>query len=195
MDGSDRTTEEGKGPKPTPIREVVGQPRPSSPRPARASGAGAPPERPDPGMRGQRERPRGPRDKGRSRGGGRGRDRRGPTPVPAREALEGQALEPTAVEDLPSLQFTSEGVEWIVRLSGQTSTGSAPDPGASLLHLTFYRAADPLVAEREALFPGTSIDGLSESMLNNLLSSAGEASSPDPPSAASLEPEGGKGND
>ncbi len=188
MDGSDRTTGEEKGPKPTPIREVVGEPRPSAPRRPDESRAEVPSEHPAPGMRGQRERPRGPRDDGRSRGRGRGRGKGRPTPVPAREALDRQALEPTAVDDLPSRQFTSEGVEWIVRLSGRTSAGSASDAGAPLLHLTFYRADNPLVAEREALIPGASMEGLFESELNNVLSSAGQASSPDQPSEAPPKP-------
>ena len=99
-------------------------------------------------------------------------------PVPARESVEAQALEPTAVEDLPSRQFTSDGIEWVVRLSGQTSTGRAADPGASLLHLTFYKAEHPLVVEGEALVPGESIDGLLDSSLSDVLSSARGASSP-----------------
>ena len=195
MDGSDRRSGEGKGPKPTPIREVVGEPRPSSPRRPDESRGGALPEHPAPGMRDQRERRRGQRDEGRSRGRGRGRGKGRPTPVPARDALDGQAVEPTAVDDLPSRQFTSEGVEWIVRLSGQTSAGSASDAGTPLLHLTFYRAGNPLVAEREALCPGRSMEGLFESDLNNLLSSAKEASSPDQPSEAPPKPEARKGRE
>ena len=102
-------------------------------------------------------------------------------------------MEPTAVEDLPSRQFAGDGIEWIVRLTGQTSTGSASDPGAPLLHVTFYRADDPLAAVREALVPGSSIDDLFESDLNDLLSTAREAVSPDPPSEAPPKPERLKG--
>ena len=134
-------------------------------------------------MRGQRERPKGARDKGRARGSGRGQGRAAPRS--ARQTLKGQAAEPASEEDLPSCQFVSEGVEWIVRLSGRTSTGSASDRGAPLLHLTFFRADDPLVAVREALLPGDSIDHLFEADMNEVLAGAREASVPEQPNEAS----------
>jgi len=86
--------------------------------------------------------------------------------------VESRAHEPTAVQDLPSCHFEVEGVEWIARLSGRTSTGSGPDPGAPLLHLTFFRSADPQVAVAEALLPGESIDHLFESDLSEVLATA-----------------------
>ncbi len=84
------------------------------------------------------------------------------------------------MEDLPSRPFTSEEVEWIARLSGRTSTGSVPDRGAPLLHLTFYRASEPRVAVREALVPGTSIDDFLESGLIDVLSVATDPRPADP---------------
>ncbi len=166
MDGSDRLNEEGRGPKPTPIREVVGETRPSPSRPTGESQAGASPE--------QRERPKGPRDAGRPRGGG-DRGKGSSAPRPARDAGDGRCSEPTAVEDLPSCEFVIEGIKWIARLCGRTSTGSTADPGAPLLHLTFYEADDPLVAVREALLPGDSIDHLFEADLEVVLASASKA--------------------
>jgi len=99
------------------------------------------------------------------------------------------------VEELPSHRFTSEGVEWIVRLTGRTSTGSTSDPGAPLLHLTFYRAGDPLVAVRETLLPGTSIDDLVELDLSTVLSSARNVPSSDQPSGPPSTPVRRKGRE
>ena len=173
MDANDRTNEEKSGPQPTPIREVVGASPPlHPPRAEEALPEGATQKRAA-GMRGQRERPKEARDKGR------------PAPRPARQALEGQAAEPASEEDLPSCQFVSEGVEWIVRLSGRTSTGSVSDRGAPLLHLTFFRAEDPLVAVHEALLPGDSIDHLFEVDMNEVLAGAREVSVPEQPTEAS----------
>ena len=60
--------------------------------------------------------------------------------------FRGRPLKPTPLEDLPFRSFEHDGSEWIVRLCGQSSTGSAMDPGAPLMHLVFYSAADPFVA-------------------------------------------------
>ena len=167
MKKSDRTGDEQKPPRPTPIREVVGKSRPSPPRRTHEAGTGAS-DQPAPGLRGQRERPEGPRDEGRPRADTRARAR----PTPVRDTVESRIPEPTALEDLPSRVLTSEGVEWIVRLSGRTSTGSVSDPGAPLLHLTFCRVRDPQLAVRETLLPGRSLDQLSEADLSDALSSA-----------------------
>ncbi len=168
---------EGK-PKPIPIREAVGEP---APRPAgkpdvtdtvRPSQA--------PGLRGQRRRPEGPRGKGsasRSDGGGPRRRDRGASGS-GREGPERPPLERTPPEDLPFRSFEHEGCEWIVRLCGQTSTGSAADPGAPMMHLTFYIAADPLVACGELLVPGRSLEGLTELQLPELLAKAEPGRSP-----------------
>ncbi len=157
--------------KPIPIREVVGEP---GPRPA---GNSDPRDVPAPqapgssGPRGQRERPEGPRGKAASRKskGGRKRrpDRKGA--APGRKELQRPLLEPTPLEDLPFRNFEHDGCEWIVRLTGQSSTGSAMDPGAPLMHLVFYAVSDPLVACGELLETGRSLDGLPELRLPELL--------------------------
>ena len=156
--------------KPIPIREVVGEP---GPRPAADSeGDQATSRAPSP--RGQRERPEGPRrkDAARQHEGSRKRrpDRKGA--ATGREELQRPSLERTALEDLPFRTFEHDGREWIVRLRGQASTGSAMDPGAPLMHLVFYSAADPDVACGDILETGRSLDGLSEFRLPELLADA-----------------------
>ncbi len=167
---------EGK-PKPIPIREAVGDP---GPRTAGDSDTPASVPAPKaPGLRGQRERPEGPRRKGASRKRERGR-RRGPDrkgAASSRGERPRPALERTPLENLPFRSFEHEGCEWIVRLCGQTSTGSAADPGAPLMHLVFYPAADPFVACGDVLETGRSLDGLPELRLSELLSKVRSAPS------------------
>ncbi len=164
--------------KPVPIREAVGD---AGPRRAGGSGkVGAAPELQAPGLRGQRERPRGSRAKEPSHKRGEGQ-RRLPDRKRAesdREERQRPQLEPTPLEDLPHRSFEHDGREWIVRLCGRTSTGSAPDPGAPLLHLVFYSAADPSVACGGALVPGKSLEGLPELQLPELLAKVGSDGGP-----------------
>ena len=175
MDQDERKKEVAGRPKPIPIREAVGE---SEPRPVRGSdGKGNVPTSQAPGLRGQRERPEGPRAKDSSRkrrGGGRRRpDRMGAES--GREKPQRSRLEPTPLENLPYRSFEHAGCEWIVRLCGQTSTGSAMDPGAPLMHLVFYTAADTSVACGEGLGPGRSLEGLPPRQLPDLLAQARSA--------------------
>ncbi len=175
MDQDERKKDVAGKPKPIPIREVVGEP---GPRPAGSSDtpADVPPAH-APGSRGQRERPAGPRGKGASRksDGGRRRrpDRKGA--ASGREKLQRPSLERTPLKDLPFRSFEHDGSEWIVRLCGQSSTGSAADPGAPLMHLVFYSAADPFVACGDLLETGRSLDGLPELRVPELLTMARSA--------------------
>lgn len=165
-------------PKPIPIREAVGESGPRPPR--RSDGVGNVLPSQAPGLRGQRERPEGPRGKGSSHkregGGMRRPDRKGAES--GREETRRSHLEPTPLEKLPSRSFEHAGCEWIVRLRGQTTTGAALDPGASLMHLVFYTAADPSVAYCDVLAPGSSLEGLAEVQLPDLLTRARSAPSP-----------------
>ncbi len=170
MDQDEREKHKAGKPKPIPIRESVGQ---SGPRTApKSQAASSVPSSQAPGLRGQRERPKGPRAKGAShrKDGGRRRrpDRKGAGPDGERPPRP--PLEPTPLEDLPFRNFGHDGCEWIVRLCGQTSTGSDTDPGALLMHLVFYTAADPLVACGDVLVPGSSLQRLPELRLRELLS-------------------------
>ena len=173
MDQDESKTDVPGKPKPIPIREVVGEPTPRRDGKSRAS-SGVPTSQ-APGLRGQRERPKGPRGKGASHKSGSSRRRRPDrkSARPSQERPQRPPLEPTPVEDLPSRSFEHEGCEWIVRLCGQTSTGSATDPGAPLIHLVFYAAADPLVAYGEVFVPANSLEGLSELRLRELLADIG----------------------
>ena len=162
--------------KPIPIREAVGEP---SPRPDQRSDApGSVPTSQAPGLRGQRGRPEGPRGKGPSRRRESGRRSR-----PNRVASGGKEphrpqLAPTPLAELPHRTFEHDGGEWIVRLCGQTSTGSATDPGAPVMHLFFYTAADPSVACGDALVAGRSLEGLPELRLSELLAKVRSARPP-----------------
>ena len=164
-------------PKPIPIREAVGDRGPRTT--GNSETRGSAPTSQAPGPRGQRERPDGPRRKGasRKREGGRRRrpDRKGAASGRASGRASGSGelprppLQRTPLEELPFRSFEHDGCEWIVRLCGQTSTGSAMDPGAPLMHLVFYPAADPSVACGDLLETGRSLDGLPELRLSELL--------------------------
>ena len=177
MDQDDRNEDPSAKTKPIPIREAVGEPRP---RPARKSDrAGNVPTSQAPGLRGQRERPVGPPGKSpprkREAGGGRRPDLK--HTAPGNEKPRSPPLEPTPLKKLPFRSFEHAGCEWIVRLCGQSSTGSAMDSGAPLLHLVFYTAADPTVACADALVPGRSLEGLPQLLLPDLLVQARSAPS------------------
>jgi len=155
----DERKEDGSGKaKPIPIREAVGEPGPRGAGNSDTKGSETRENAPTPpaaGPRGERERTGGPRGK---RTSGREEQRRPP-------------LQPTPLEDFPARSFEHDGCEWIVRLCGQASTGSAMDPGAPLMHLVFYRATDPLTACGDLLETGRSLEGLSEFRLSELLGS------------------------
>ena len=177
MDQTARKKDATGKPKPIPIREVVGE---SAPRPAEGTdGPGSVPASQAPGLRGQRERPKGPRGKGSSRRseGGRGSRPDGSGMAPGREEPQKPQLVPTPFAELPHRSFEHDGCEWIVRLCGQTSTGSAIDPGAPVMHLFFYKAADPDVACGDTLVAGRSLEGLPELRLPELLAGARPAPS------------------
>lgn len=178
MDQHESEKDVAGNPKPIPIREVVGE---SEPRPAgRSNVTASAPTSQAPGLRGQRKRPEGPHRRGSSRKKERGQWRRpdrGGTSS-GREEPKRSALEPTPLEDFPSRRFEHDGCEWIVRLCGQTSTGSVADPGAPLMHVVFYKAADPLVACGDVFVVGRSLEGLPELRLSELLAEVGSSSSP-----------------
>ncbi len=164
-------------PKPIPIREIVGEPGPRSAGNSH-TGADAPTSRAL-GPRARRERPEGPRRTGTSRRSERGRRRRPDRKAApsGREKPQRPSLERTSLEDLPFRTFEHDGCEWIVRLCGQASTGSAMDPGAPLMHLVFYAADAPDVACGDLLETGRSLDGLPDLELPELLAKARLAAS------------------
>ena len=177
MDQTERNKDATGKPKPIPIREVVGE---SAPRAAGGTdGPGAVPASQAPGLRGQRERPDGPRGKGSSRrsGGGRGSRPDGNRTVSGREEPQRTQLIPTPLAELPHRSFEHDGCEWIVRLCGQTSTGLVIDPGAPVMHLFFYKAAEPDVACGDTLVTGRSLEELPEFQLPELLAGARSAPS------------------
>ncbi|MFP3949020.1 MAG: hypothetical protein ACLFWG_09845 [Longimicrobiales bacterium] len=90
-------------------------------------------------------------------------------PTPVRVAMEapppGDSRPP---EELPSRRFEVEGEEWIVRISGRTITGSRPDPGALLMHLSFFRSEDPEDPRRRLITVDRPLDALYEEDLREL---------------------------
>ena len=169
MDQNEHKKDVTGKPKPIPIREAVGEPAPRSARELDAPGSV--PMSQAPGLRGQRERPAGPRGKGpsRRRKGGRRNRPHGGGVASVREEPQRPQLTPTPLAELPRRSFEHDGCEWIVRLFGETSTGSPMDPGAPLMHLCFYKAADPSVVCGDALVEGKSLGELPESRLPELL--------------------------
>ena len=179
MDQDERKKDVAGKPKPIPIREVVGEP---GPRPAGSSDTPAdvpPADATDPrGQGGRSEDPRGKGSSRRSEGGRRrrpDRKRAASGRASGREEPRRPSLARTPLEDLPFRSFEHDGCEWIVRLCGQASTGSARDPGAPLMHLVFYSGADPLVPCGDVLETGRSLDGLPELRLPELLTKARSA--------------------
>jgi len=172
MDKDESKEEVAGKAKPIPIREAVGEP---GPRRAGNSGTkgsetqGNVPTPPAQAPRSEHERRDGPRGKRTSDGRGHRPDRkRAPS---GGEERRRPPLQPTPLEDFPARSFEHDGCEWIVRLCGQASTGSARDPGAPLMHLAFYRATAPDTACGDLLETGRSLEGLSELRLSELLSS------------------------
>ena len=133
------------------------------------------PDRPDRSKAPSGSRAKKSSQKGRSRRGGRGRPGSRSKTDAVRESAERSPLHPASIESLPSRKFDCGESEWIVRLSGRVSIGSRGDAGTQLLHLTFFRAVDPLVAARESLAPATSLEEIPEELLRELLESARSA--------------------
>lgn len=91
-------------------------------------------------------------------------------PTPVRDLMDGagEGLEAAEVP-APSRAFEADGEHWIVRVEGRTRSGTAPDRGALLLHLRFYRDEDAEHPEREAVVAGTSLDPLYDEELADIL--------------------------
>ena len=174
----DETPRDGRKKKPTPIREALGDAGEGRPRSddlrrnrrgrregtSTASHGGA---SSSPGLRGQKERPAGPKPTAAAR-----KDRKPKRPVSARVSVEGACSQPTLPEEMPSRTFSANGVDWIVRLSGEAFAGLTPRSGAPLLELTFYRPVAPTAAVSRALTVGRSLDGVAEEALPGLLDAA-----------------------
>ncbi|GMR13476.1 MAG: hypothetical protein BMS9Abin29_1686 [Gemmatimonadota bacterium] len=186
---SDETPREERPQRPTPIREAVGdageaqlgsddrRPDARGDRPTRAGAHGPSLGRASspPGLRGQKERPAGPKPTGSARA-----DRKPKRPVSARVSVEGAGSQPPLPEDMPSRTFSTNGAEWIVRLSGKAFAGFTSRSSAPLLELTFYRPEAPTSAVSRTLTVGRSLDGVADESLARLLEEARPVSdSPD----------------
>lgn len=90
-------------------------------------------------------------------------------PTPVRVAMDapppGDSRPP---EELPSRRFEVEGEEWIVRISGRTITGTRPDAGALLMHLSFFRGDDPEDLRRRLVTVDRPLDALYDEDLREL---------------------------
>lgn len=91
-------------------------------------------------------------------------------PTPVRVAMDapppGDSRPP---EELPSRRFEVDGAEWIVRISGRTITGTRPDSGALLMHLSFFRPAEPETPVRALVTVDRPLDVLYDEDLRELL--------------------------
>ena len=70
------------------------------------------------------------------------------------------------------IPFESEGVRWVARSGGRTRSGTAPDSGAPLLLVLFYRVEEEGTAdepEREVWAVKHGMDDLTESEVERLL--------------------------
>lgn len=90
-------------------------------------------------------------------------------PTPVRVAMDapppGDSRPP---EELPSRRFEVDGEEWIVRITGRTITGTRPDSGALLMHLSFFRPEEPETPARRLVAVDRPLDALYEEDLAEL---------------------------
>ncbi len=97
-----------------------------------------------------------------------GSDDRRPTPV--RMAMEGPEAEQEETQSEDRVVPDPEGGEdWVVRVSGQSSSGILPLRVISLLEIAFSRAGEPEKPLRRALCQGESLDELKDEDLLRLL--------------------------
>lgn len=100
-------------------------------------------------------------------------------PTPVRVAMDapppGDSRPPQA---LPTRSFQARGEEWIVRITGRTVTGTHPDAGALLMHLTFFRSSDPEKPARELLTVDRPLEALYEEDLEEFLDRSRPAREP-----------------
>lgn len=100
-------------------------------------------------------------------------------PTPVRVAMDAPPPgDSRPTEALPSRRFEARDEEWIVRITGRTMTGTRPDPGALLMHLTFFRAEEPESPVRELLTVNRPLDALYPEDLDEFLERSRPASAP-----------------
>ena len=97
-----------------------------------------------------------------------GGDDRRPTPV--RMAMEGPEAEQEEAQSEDRVVTDPErGEDWVVRVSGQSSSGILPLRVISLLEIAFSRVGEPEKPIRRALCQGESLDELKDEDLLRLL--------------------------
>jgi len=90
-------------------------------------------------------------------------------PTPVRVAMDAPPPgDSRPAEELPSRRFEVEGQEWIVRISGRTITGTRPDAGALLMHLSFFRFEEPEMAARRLVTVNRPLDAFYDEDLREL---------------------------
>lgn len=90
-------------------------------------------------------------------------------PTPVRVAMDAPPPgDSRPAEELPSRRFEVEGKEWIVRISGRTITGTRPDAGALLMHLSFFRPEQPEMPARQLVTVDRSLDAFYDEDLQEL---------------------------
>lgn len=163
-EAGDDEAEEEDGPKPISVRDLM--------PPSSSEGRRRAPERGGPAEETERPEPAGPEEGG--------DDESAPSrPTPVRVAMDAPPPgDSRPRRALPSRRFEARGEEWIVRITGRTVTGTRPDAGALLMHLTFYRSADPDTPVRELLTVERPLDALYEQDLEEFLDRSRPAREP-----------------
>jgi hypothetical protein len=137
-----------KAPKPISIRDVLGDRPPKRPSSGRAS-TGAAPVRP----------------------GGTSGQNSGRTPTPVRVGLAGpESAEPSAPPVVRTRRLSVGEIEWSVELLGIGRSGTRPDPGTPVLHLSFRNEALEGKDVREVMCAGgEDLSGMTDERLEELL--------------------------
>lgn len=111
-------------------------------------------------------------------------------PTPVRMAMEG--TEAGAAEDTSEFRTLADpggGSDWVVRVSGRSSSGILPLRVISLLELSFARVDEPESPLRRAICQGTSLDEFKDEELLRALAD----SRPFEPVQTKDDPRTGKG--
>jgi hypothetical protein len=100
-----------------------------------------------------------------------GEDRR---PMPARAAMETTDSESESEERVPPLRRfrANPKEEWVVRVSGRSTSGVLPLRVIPLMELSFARAEAPEASLRRAICQGESLEEVDDAALLDLLDSS-----------------------
>jgi len=105
-------------------------------------------------------------------------------PTPVRMAMEGSESEEEKKPELRTFVEQDDGIEWVVQVSGRSSSGILPLRVIPLMELVFSRSEEPSSPLRKAICQGEELDLLQDEDLVKLLRESRPYQQPD------LEPRG-----